>query len=103
MNQAEHERWWRECGSRELRELLFFEWDPIGLSRLADSPLDEYDHYAGTIVRRLRAGSSLDELAAVLDDFRRDMGLDAADEPPADAAAKIADWYRRSTAEWAAG
>jgi hypothetical protein len=99
MNQADHERWWRERGSRELRELLFFEWDPIGLSRLADAPLDEYDHYAGTIVRRLRAGSSLDELAAVLDDFRRDMGL-ARSDPPADAAAKIADWYRRSTAAW---
>jgi hypothetical protein len=88
MDQAEHERWWRERGASELRELLFNEWDPIGMRHLAEeAPLDEYEHYA-----------SEEELASVLEGFRADMGLEPSDEPPRDVARKLRDWYARSVA-----
>jgi hypothetical protein len=98
MDAAEHERWWTERGSRELGELLFREWDPIGVSRLADEhQIDEYEHYAGQLVRRLRAGATEEELAAVLEGFRADMGLEPGDEPPLGVARTIRDWYRAAT------
>jgi hypothetical protein len=98
MDAQAYERWWRERGDRELRELLLREWDPIGISDLADSQLDEYEHYAGQLVRRLRAGATEEEIAAVLERFRTDMGLEPSDEPPLGVAHSIRDWYRRSTA-----
>jgi hypothetical protein len=98
MDAQAYERWWRERGDRELRELLLREWDPIGISRIADAQLDEYEHYAGQVVRRLRAGASEEEIARVLEGFRTDMGLEPSDEPPLGVARAIRDWYGRSTA-----
>jgi hypothetical protein len=97
MDAQEYERWWRERGDRELRRLLLEEWDPIGIANLSDEGLDEYEHYAGQIARRLRAGASDEEIAGVLESFRPDMGLEPSGEPPLDVARKIRDWYRRST------
>ena len=99
MDAQEYERWWRERGDRELRELLLREWDPIGIKWLAEprDQLDEYEHYAGQLARRLRAGASEEEIAAVLEGFRPDMGLEPSGELPLDLARKIRDWYRRST------
>jgi hypothetical protein len=102
MDVQEHERWWRGVGDRELRELLLREWDPIGISRIADAQLDEYEHYAGQLARRLRAGASEDEVAVVLEGFRTDMGLEPSDEPPLGVARAIREWYARSTAAWSA-
>jgi hypothetical protein len=100
MDVAEHERWWRDRGDRELRELLVREWDPIGISQLADDQLDEYEHYAGQLVRRLRAGASEEEVAAVLEGFRGDMGLEPSDELPLGVARMLREWYARSTGAW---
>jgi hypothetical protein len=97
MDAQEYERWWRERGDRELRELLLHEWDPIGIAKIADEQLDEYEHYAGQLARRLRAGASDEEIARVLQGFRADMGLEPSDEPPLGVARRIRDWYRRST------
>jgi hypothetical protein len=97
MDAQEYERWWRERGDRELRELLLSEWDPIGIAKIADEQLDEYEHYAGQLARRLRAGASEEEIAAVLEGFREDMGLERSEELPLEVARKIRDWYRRAT------
>lgn len=96
MDQAEYERWWRERGSGELREILYRDWDPIGVKDLADGSEDEYDAYVGQLGRRLRAGAGDEELAALLEDFRLDMGLEPA-APPLDVARRIRDWYRAAT------
>jgi hypothetical protein len=98
MDSQEHEKWWRERGYPELRELLLREWDPIGIGRIADAQLDEYEHYAGQLVRRLRAGATEEEIAAVLEGFRTDMGLEPSDEPPLGVARIIREWYRGATA-----
>jgi hypothetical protein len=97
MEIQEHERWWRERGAAELRDLLFREWDPIGVKDLAEDSADEYEDYAGQIVRRLRAGADEEELAALLESFRIDMGLEPAD-PPLETAGRIVAWYRASLA-----
>ena len=97
MDAQEYERWWRERGDRELRKLLLREWDPIGIAKIADEQLDEYEHYAGQLARRLRAGASEEELAAVLEGFRQDMGLEPSGELPLGVARTIREWYLRST------
>jgi hypothetical protein len=97
MDPQEYERWWRERGDGELRRLLLEEWDPIGIAKLSDEGADEYEHYAGVIARRLRAGASDEEIAAVLEGFRSDMGLEPSGELPLEVARRIRDWYRRST------
>jgi hypothetical protein len=93
MDQGDYDRWWRERGAAELRELLYREWDPIGLSRIADAPQDEYEHYAGGIGRRLRAGSSDEELAAVLEGYREEMGLEPAAELDLEFARRLRGWF----------
>lgn len=97
MDLSEHERWWRERGALELRELLYREWDPIGVKDLAEGSHDEYEAYAGQIVRRLRAGASDEDLAVLLESFRREMGLEPAD-PPLETGRRINGWYRASVA-----
>jgi hypothetical protein len=93
MDQAAHERWWGERGSGELRDLLYSEWDPIGLKEIAVGSEDEYDAYVGQLGRRLRAGADEAEVAALLEHFRLEMGLEPA-EPPLETARRICDWYR---------
>jgi hypothetical protein len=98
MDADDHQLWWNERGAAELQSILFDEWDPIGLKAVAEAPRDEYDHYAGQLVRRLRTGSTPEEVAAVLDGFRGEMGLEPAGEPPPlELARRIHEWYARST------
>ena len=97
MDHADYERWWTERGARELRELLYEEWDPIGVKDLAEDSGDEYEAYAGQLARRLRAGADDEEVAALLVSFRLDMGLEAGDLP-LDTARRIREWYRASRA-----
>ena len=99
MDAQEYERWWRERGDRELRELLLREWDPIGIAKIADEQLDEYEHYAGQLARRLRAGADEEEIAGVLERFRADMGLEPSEELPLGVAGRIREWFRRSTGQ----
>ena len=49
-------------------------------------------------MRRLRAGATEEEVAAVLEGFRTDMGLEPSDELPLGVARVIRDWYGRATA-----
>jgi hypothetical protein len=39
-----------------IRQILFYDWDPIGINDLA--PDDEYDSYVGGIYRLLASGAS---------------------------------------------
>jgi hypothetical protein len=97
MDAADRERWWWERGTAELRDLLYREWDPIGVKELADDSADEYEAYAGQIVRRLRAGADEAEVADLLAGFRVDMGLEPG-ELDLSTAGRIRAWYRSSRA-----
>jgi hypothetical protein len=93
MDLREHERWWNERGSVELRELLYREWDPIGLKDIAEGSEDEYEAYAGQLGRRLQAGATEEDVATLLQGFAAEMGLDPGD-PPLDTGRRIVEWYR---------
>jgi hypothetical protein len=48
----------------EIRHVLFYEWDPIGVSEFG--PDDEYDSYIGPVYRILAGSRSEDELIELL-------------------------------------
>ena len=48
----------------QIRDVLFNEWDPIGVNDVA--PSDEYDAYVGGIYRLLSSGTDSEILAAHL-------------------------------------
>jgi hypothetical protein len=59
-------RWWKETGERELRQLLYWVWDPIGVSGSFPWAADEYDGYASQVVQALRKGKDEADIATML-------------------------------------
>lgn len=97
-------RWWRETGERELRQVLFWRWDPIGVASFFPDTADEYDGYAAQIVSLLREGSPPQDIADYLAGVEREqMGLG---EPAAPCGRLeplvmfISAWYRGSQDRW---
>lgn len=101
LTDAEHAAWFEAQGEEQLRELLFWRWDPIGVADAFPLTWDEYDAYAPRIVAVLRAGGDAAAVAGELAVIARDViGL-----PPSGAAEgaarAIVDWYAESTGAWA--
>jgi len=62
-----------------IRKVLFFDWDPIGVSKLGDLD-DEYDAYIASIYRILVSSRSEDDIVNRLNQIERDsMGLSGTD------------------------
>ena len=76
---------WKEAKKAEyrrlynaVREVLFHEWDPIGVNSHATD--DEYDSYAPSLCSLLMQGADAVKIAARLDDWSRNaMGLSNVD------------------------
>jgi hypothetical protein len=103
LTDAEHAAWFRARGEEQLRELLFWRWDPIGVASAFPHTWDEYDRYAPRVVGVLRAGG---DAAAVADELGRIehevIGLERGERPATvAAAAAIVAWYAASTTAWA--
>ena len=100
---AEFARWWRETGERELRQVLFWRWDPLGVSDYFPNTADEYDGYAPGVVALLRLGVAPDVLADHLDFLEREpMGLPPRDATPRiEVAELLGAWFVNSIDAWA--
>jgi hypothetical protein len=71
-----------------VREILFREWDPIGVNRV-EQCVDEYDCYAPKICKLLREGAGEYKLASYLRHLQSDsMGMLHVDEELHNAIAK---------------
>jgi hypothetical protein len=95
-------RWWRETGEGELRQVLFWRWDPIGVSDSFPHTADEYDGYGPGVVALLRAGASEDDLADHLGFVEREtIGLSTDDHRRrADVAQLLTRWFGNSVDAW---
>jgi hypothetical protein len=95
-------RWWAQTGERELRQVLFWRWDPIGVADLFPSTADEYDAYGPGVVALLRAGASEDDLADHLGFVEREtIGLPSDDpERRAEVARLLTAWFANSVDSW---
>lgn len=96
-------RWWRETGEHELRQVLLWRWDPIGVADYFPSTADEYDDYAPQLVKLLRDGADAAAVAAHLRDVER-RSMDGPITSPkrlGDLGALIHEWYGVSQDSWA--
>lgn len=97
---GEHERWWRQAGSGELRQLLFWRWDPIGVADEFPLTAAEYDSYVEPLATLLRDGASAALLARHLGEIERDeMGFEGRSDP-LDVAELLLRWYAESLDLW---
>jgi hypothetical protein len=99
-------RWWKETGEYELRQILHWKWDPIGVADEFPYAADEYDVYALPIASALM-DSSTEEIVAMLSDVEEErMGLGSAPNAGAatqrltDLAEYALAWIGASQARW---
>ena len=95
---AEWYRWFKRTGRRQIRELLMAEWDPVGVSEFQEAQ-DEYDSCVGLVADRLRRGGSVQDVAAVLDNAERSMGMEQRPEETRRVASLLRDWYAGAKTE----
>ena len=94
-------RWWKETGERELQQLLYWEWDPIGVHDSFPYAVDEYDGYAPQVVQAIRRGDAEIEITAMLEMIERDdMGLGATSDLAKSVVRRILHWYEQSQKRW---
>ena len=100
MNTEQFAEWWRRTGEQELRQILFWRWDPLGVADCFPDTADEYDGYAPQLVKLLRADATEAEIAAHLAEVEHEtMGLSwPRPEALADLAAFLKGWYESSVA-----
>src|SRR3954447_14128390 len=68
--------WWKQTREHELRQLLFWRWDPIGVFDPFSITADEYDGDAPQLVRALPDDASDERLARMIRSFEQElMGL----------------------------
>ncbi|TQR82617.1 hypothetical protein D8S82_31255 [Mycobacterium hodleri] len=101
-------QWWDETGDYELRQILHWRWDPIGVANVFPYAADEYGNYAPTIVDALRAGASAADIAHLLATIEDDRIFDrapASAEEPVDRLRELGEaivgWYEASQRRWA--
>ena len=82
---------WETRGIPELTELLYWRWDPIGVSWAFPSAADEYHHYAKPLIDSLHTGASPQDIASALHEFERTwITLETSDERRLEVAALVA-------------
>jgi hypothetical protein len=100
----DYDRWWHETGEFELRQLLHWRWDPIGVAGVFPWAADEYDRYAPWIAAALKEEATPEAVIDVLRSIETErMGLSdsvAAAEERRVAAAAIAEWHDNSQTRW---
>jgi hypothetical protein len=98
----EFEHWWSATGERELRQILYWTWDPIGVNDEFPYTRDEYDAYALQVVKALRMGSTEAHVVDLLKTVEQEqMGLgDGNSAALRQLAGRLARWYQRSQDFW---
>ena len=101
-------QWWDETGEYELRQILHWPWDPIGVANVFHYAADEYDSYLPSVVDALRARASAADIArllATIDDDRMFGRAPASAGEPVDRLRElgqaIVGWYEASQRRWA--
>jgi hypothetical protein len=91
--------WWKLRGESELRALLLYAWDPIGVAGIPQAA-DQYEAYAARLGRKLYEGATAEEVAAYLDSVESElMEFDPAHRNAA-VGQRVVYWYENSTGSW---
>jgi hypothetical protein len=73
LERPESDRWWHETGGSELRQVLFWRWDPIGVADAFPVTADEYDDYLQPLLEQLAAGGGAEDVQRLLAGIERRM------------------------------
>jgi hypothetical protein len=95
-------RWWNETGEHELRQVLYWKWDPLGVNYAFPNTADEYDHYAPEVVSALREGASETEVVLLLSAIEREriaVPRDRTERLP-EFVAELGIWFEHSQSSW---
>lgn len=92
--------WWRETGESELRQLLYWVWDPLGFNENFPDAVDEYNGYALEIVTALASDIPESAVMALLASIEQNrMGITRQSLQPI--AEQLHTWHQRSMQRWA--
>jgi hypothetical protein len=102
LSDEQYARWWQETGEHELRQVLLWRWDPIGVADSFPNAADEYDGYAPAVAELLRHGATEAEIAEHLEAIERDaIGLQTnSAERLAHLAERLTGWFASSVDSW---
>lgn len=102
LSEEEYARWWQEAGLPQLRQILFWRWDPIGVDDDFPVTEDEYDRYATTLLSRLRHGIDAAGVADYLLEVERGMMGRRYTEDAALRALgqRVMEWFAESVPHW---
>lgn len=101
LDEEQHALWAAEAIS-ELRQILYWRWDPIGVSDQFPSNADEYDAYTEALMRRMRHGADARQIARYLATAERfHMGLAGRSEDDLLTVARLIEaWFSNSLWCW---
>lgn len=101
-------RWWDETGEYELRQILHWRWDPIGIANVFPYAASGYDNYAPMLVEALRARASAADIAQLLATIEDDHVFDRAPACTGGPVGRLRElgeaivgWYETSQRRWA--
>jgi len=102
LSAEDYARWGDEAGFIELRQVLFWRWDPLGVDDDFPATADEYDRYARVLLARLRAGASAEQVAEYLLDVERSwMGQRFSDDAKlSEVGERVVAWFEESMLRW---
>jgi hypothetical protein len=100
LTEEQYARWWKENGFAELRQILYWIWDPIGVNTAFPYTHDEYDRYAKVLLSKLRKGASASDVVDYLVSVEKGpMGMTrAVDLTPL--GVRVMEWYEESIPYW---
>ncbi len=96
----EYARWCKQAGFDELRQLLFWHWDPIGVNDTFPVTADEYDAYARVLLSRLRTGATAEQVAEYLLEVERSSMGFSGDVDLQDVGERVVAWFDQSIPYW---
>jgi hypothetical protein len=99
----EYARWERDAGMDELRQVLYWRWDPLEVSEYFPATGDAYDRYARVLLSRLRQGADEQDVAAHLLEVEwKWLGRRYNDDETLRGVGRlVAAWHRESIHRWA--
>jgi hypothetical protein len=108
MDAREIAAWWKARGEAELEQLLFWRWDPLGVSDMFPNATGEYSAYAWPLAKLAIDGADAEVIADAMAALERGpMGLGPApgrgERHRREVAAAILAWHAESAGLWAAG
>lgn len=105
LDEEQFARWCKPGGFEELRQVLFWRWDPIGVEGAFPNTADEYDGYVRVLLSRLRADATASDVADHLLEVERSwMGQRFSDDAKLrDLGERVIAWFDESISCWMDG